>query len=257
MRKEGNDPQTTFQGISKMLKKIAVAIAGATTMGMSGFAASETVPSPIGDFDVSMTATLASDYIWRGQSQTAGKAAIQGSLDVAHESGLYAGIWASNVDDFAFPGNNGGADIEIDYYVGYGYSFTDDISADLQLAKYTYPEASSWNGYEIIPSISAYGFTLGYKYGVETGVHPTYTWVGYEYTLPYEITAFASYGYTDAKAGSDDYEDWAIGVGKTLLGLDVTLTYTDTDISSTNCEASYGKDDYCDSNLTVAVSKSF
>lgn len=240
-----------------MLKKLSLALSTTTLFTLSGVAAAETVDGPLGKFDVSMTATLASDYIWRGQSQTAGEAAIQGSLDVAHESGLYAGVWASNVDDEAFPGNTSGADIEVDYYVGYGYGFTDDVSVDLQLAKYTYPQASEWNGYEVIPSISAYGFTLGYKYGVETGVHPTYTWLGYEYELPYEVTAFASYGMTDSKAGGEDYKDWSIGMGKTIAGLDFSLTYTDTDIDGDVCEATYGKDDYCDSNLTVAVSKSF
>lgn len=242
-----------------MLKKIAVAIAGATTMGMSGFAASETVPSPIGDFDVSMTATLASDYIWRGQSQTAGKAAIQGSLDVAHESGLYAGIWASNVDDFAFPGNNGGADVEFDYYVGYGGSITDDISYDLSVFKYDYPEASVWNSYEFTPSVTLYGLTLGYKYAFDRddGEHPTYVFAAYEYELPYEITLFGSVGRTDQKAGADDYNDWALGVGKTFAGLDLAVTYTNTDISGEDCSAAYGKSDYCDSNVTASISKSF
>lgn len=240
-----------------MLKKIALAVAAFSTVSASGFAAAETFDSAAGQFDVSMTATMASDYIWRGQSQTAGHAAMQGSLDVSHESGLYAGIWASNVDDEAFPGNKSGADIEVDYYVGYGYSFTDDISADLQLAKYTYPQASVWNGYEVIPSISAYGFTLGYKYGVETGVHPTYTWAAYEYELPYEFTVSASWGLTDSKGGSDDYNDWSIGIGKTIFGLGVSLTYTETDIAEEDCEGAYGKDDYCDANFTVAVSKSF
>lgn len=239
-----------------MLKKLTLALS-TTLCTLSGIAAAETLDSPLGKFDVSMTATLASDYIWRGQSQTAGEAAIQGSLDVAHESGVYAGVWASNVDDAAFPGNTSGADIEVDYYVGYGYGFTDDISVDLQLAKYTYPQASAWNGYEVIPSITAYGFTLGHKYGVETGVHPTYTWVGYDYELPYEIILSASYGLTDQKAGGEDYNDWSVGVGKTVFGLGVSLTYTDTDIESEVCAATYGKDDYCDSNLTVAVSKSF
>lgn len=240
-----------------MLKKLTLALSTTTLCTLSGIAAAETIDGPLGKFDVSMTATLASDYIWRGQSQTAGEAAIQGSLDVAHESGVYAGVWASNVDDAAFPGNTSGADIEVDYYVGYGYGFTDDISVDLQLAKYTYPQASAWNGYEVIPSITAYGFTLGHKYGVETGVHPTYTWVGYDYELPYEITLSASYGMTDQKAGGEDYKDWSVGIGKTIFGLGVSLAYTDTDIDSEICAATYGKDDYCDSNLTVAVSKSF
>lgn len=243
-----------------MLKKIALAVSAFSAVSMSSLAAAESFDSAAGKFDVSMTATLASDYIWRGQSQTAGHGAIQGSLDVSHESGLYAGIWASNVDDFAFPSTDpdkGGADIEIDYYVGYGHSFTDDISVDLSLAKYTYPEANGWNGYEVIPSITAYGFTLGHKYGVETGVHPTYTWAGYEYELPYEVTISATYGVTDLKQGGDDYNDWSLGLSKTFVGLDVSLTYTDTNIAGDVCEATYGKDDYCDSNLTVAVSKSF
>lgn len=240
-----------------MLKKISLAVSAVSLFGFGTLAAAEEFDSALGKFDVSMTATLASDYIWRGQSQTAGEAAIQGSIDVAHESGLYAGIWASNVDGDAFPGNSKDASIEVDYYIGYSNSITDDISYDLQLGKYTYPGASEWNGYEIQPSISAYGFTLGYKYGVETGVHPTYTWIGYEYELPYEITAFASYGNTDQKDGSDDYSDWSVGLGKTFAGLDFTVTYTDTDIKASACEDSYGKKDYCDSNFTVAVSKSF
>ncbi|WP_454255822.1 TorF family putative porin [Pseudomonas sp. Marseille-Q8238] len=240
-----------------MLKKLTLAVSVASTLAFSGLAVSEPFKSPIGEFDVSMTATLASDYIWRGQSQTAGHGAIQGSLDVAHESGLYAGIWASNVDDLAFPGNKSGADIEVDYYIGYGHSFTDDISADISLAKYTYPEANGWNGYEVIPTISAYGFTLGYKYGVETGVHPSYTWVAYEYELPYEIGISASYGLTDQKAGGKDYNDWSVGLSKTFVGLGFSLTYTDTNISGETCEATYGDSDYCDSNVTLAVSKSF
>ena len=240
-----------------MLKKISLAVSAVSLFGFGSMAAAEEFDSALGKFDVSMTATLASDYIWRGQSQTAGKAAIQGSLDVAHESGLYAGIWASNVDDYAFPGNTGGADIEVDYYIGYGYSFTDDVSVDLQLAKYTYPEASAWNGYEIMPSVTAYGFTLGHKYSVESGVHPTYTWAGYEYELPYEVTVFATYGVTDSKEGSADYNDWSLGFSKTVVGLDMSVTYTDTNISSLTCADSYGKDDYCDSNVTFAVSKTF
>lgn len=244
-----------------MLKKIAVAIAAASTMGMSGFAVSETVQSPVGEFDVSMTATLATDYIWRGQSQTAGKGAVQASLDVAHESGAYAGIWASNVDgNFAFAGSNGsGADIEVDYYVGYGNSLTDAISYDLAVAKYDYPGASVWNYAEIMPSISAYGVTLGYKYGfdVDDGTHPTYTYVAYEYELPAEIGLFASLGRTDRKSGADDYNDWAIGVGKTLVGLDFSVTYTDTDLGDADCTSLYDDGDFCDSNVTLAVSKSF
>ncbi len=244
-----------------MLKKIAVAVVAASTTGISGLAVSETVQSPVGEFDVSMTATLATDYIWRGQSQTAGKGAVQGSLDIAHESGLYAGIWASNVDgNFAFAGNDGsGADVEFDYYLGYGNNITEDISYDVSVIKYEYPGASVWNYYEFMPSISAYGFTLGYKYAFETdsGENPTYTYLSYEYELPAGFGLLASVGRTDQKAGGDDYNDWAIGLGKTIAGLDFAVTYTDSDFGDAECVETYGKKGYCDSNVTLSVSKSF
>jgi uncharacterized protein (TIGR02001 family) len=239
-----------------MLKKLTLAISAASTFAFSGLAVSET----FGDFDVSMTSTLATDYIWRGQSQTDGSPAIQGSLDVAHSSGVYAGIWASNIDsNVAFPGNSGGADIEVDYYVGYGGSITDDISYDINVTKYAYDDASVWNSADIIPSISAYGATLGYKWNfdADSGKHSTYTWLSYEYELPYEIGISASWGVTDAKAGGDDYNDWSIGVSKTFVGLGWGLTYTDTDITDGDCEVTYGDSDNCDSNLTLSVSKSF
>src|SRR5690554_625819 len=58
----------------------------------------ESFDTAIGTIETSMNVTLATDYIWRGQSQTDGAGAIQGGLDIAHESGLYIGTWASNVD---------------------------------------------------------------------------------------------------------------------------------------------------------------
>ncbi len=37
---------------------------------------------------------VVSNYMWRGVTQTGDQAAVQGGLDVAHESGFYAGTWA-------------------------------------------------------------------------------------------------------------------------------------------------------------------
>jgi hypothetical protein len=41
---------------------------------------------------------LTTDYVWRGISQTQKAPAIQGGFDLAHDSGLYIGVWASNVN---------------------------------------------------------------------------------------------------------------------------------------------------------------
>ena len=61
---------------------------------------------------VSANVTFASDYVWRGMTQSDGPA-IQGGFDYAADSGFYAGIWGSNVNF------NDGAGSELDYYFGY------------------------------------------------------------------------------------------------------------------------------------------
>ena len=56
------------------------------------------------------SATLTSDYRYRGISQTDKDFAVQGGLTVSHTSGAYVGIWGSSVDDYIA----GGSDQEID-----------------------------------------------------------------------------------------------------------------------------------------------
>lgn len=50
-----------------------------------------------------------SHYMFRGVDQS-GVAAVQGGVDAVHGGGLYAGVWASNLDD---------GESEVDVYVGY------------------------------------------------------------------------------------------------------------------------------------------
>ena len=52
-------------------------------------------------FTINGTATVVTDYRFRGISQTDKNAAIQGSITVTHESGLYATVWGSSVSGYA------------------------------------------------------------------------------------------------------------------------------------------------------------
>jgi len=63
---------------------------------------------------VSANVSFASDYIWRGMTQSDGPA-VQGGFDYASEGGFYAGLWGSNVNF------NDGAGSELDLYFGYGF----------------------------------------------------------------------------------------------------------------------------------------
>lgn len=82
--------------------------------------------------EFSATTTLASDYVFRGISNTDGDPAIQGSMDYEHESGFYAGVWASNVKFRENAGEDAvdtvdEASIEIDYYAGFASEFDNGI----------------------------------------------------------------------------------------------------------------------------------
>lgn len=50
------------------------------------------------DFSLALDVGLFSDYWSRGISQTQGDPAVQGSATLIHSSGLYGGVWSSNVD---------------------------------------------------------------------------------------------------------------------------------------------------------------
>lgn len=77
---------------------------------------------------------LVSDYRSYGISQTEKGPALQVALDFAHDSGFYAGSWASNVDY----GKGDDTNIEWDFYAGVYRDLTDDFGLDLGYAWYSY-----------------------------------------------------------------------------------------------------------------------
>jgi len=65
-----------------------------------------------GAFDISATATIVSDYRFRGVSLSDRDPAVQGSVDVSI-GGFYAGVWMSSIARFA------DTNVEADLYAGY------------------------------------------------------------------------------------------------------------------------------------------
>ncbi len=112
--------------MKKSFLTIAVAAALSTT---SVTYAEEDVVS------ISGNVALSSNYIWRGQTQTNDEPALSGGFDLAHDSGLYLGVWGSNVD-FGTDDN-----MELDYYGGISGE-TGPVGYDLGYIAYKYPGGS-------------------------------------------------------------------------------------------------------------------
>lgn len=194
------------------------------------------------------TAALTSDYRYRGVTQTENDPAVQVGFALTHESGLYAGVWGSNV-------NFGGADphLELDPYVGYATElpFAGKPTLDVGLWYYGYPSASDINWLELYAK-------LGFKDVLTSGdsllgaVNYTNDFAGLDengwylnlaYSVPFADTGFggvASVGYTkvdidDAFNGKDNYVDWKVGVSydfKSIEGFSAELAAIGTNIDT-------------------------
>jgi uncharacterized protein (TIGR02001 family) len=94
---------------------------------------------------LSANIALATEYVFRGYSQTAEGPAVQGGFDVT--CGLfYAGVWASNLNwDAAF--NAEWANIEMDWYAGIKPK-TGRITWDLGVIYYSYPNSAKLTGFD-------------------------------------------------------------------------------------------------------------
>jgi uncharacterized protein (TIGR02001 family) len=85
---------------------------------------------------ISGSATITSDYRFRGVSQSDREMAVQGGITLTHESGVYVGTWASNLAGW---GTFGGANMELDLIGGYKTALSDRATLDVGLTWYVYP----------------------------------------------------------------------------------------------------------------------
>lgn len=84
-------------------------------------AAPAAAPTP--DYTLTGNLTIASDYRFRGVSQTLLGPTIQGGIDFTHNpTGIYLGNWNSNVSGVTYPNGNGA---EMDFYGGWRHSWGD------------------------------------------------------------------------------------------------------------------------------------
>ncbi|MCK9911090.1 TorF family putative porin, partial [Microbacteriaceae bacterium K1510] len=90
------------RSVVKLCGVAGIALVALTSAAAAGGSLKDE-PAPAREFTYSFSVTGTSDYIFRGQTQTDGNPAIQGSLNIGYGI-FYAGAWASSVD---FGGEDG------------------------------------------------------------------------------------------------------------------------------------------------------
>jgi uncharacterized protein (TIGR02001 family) len=130
---------------STIHKKIALAamtLVAATAFAQEAApaapAAAEAAPQNTLAFNVG----VASEYRYRGISQSRFDPALQGGVDFTHTSGFYVGAWASTIQWIKDAGTiakvNAKGPIELDLYGGYRGEVVKDLAFDVGYLRYQY-----------------------------------------------------------------------------------------------------------------------
>jgi len=183
---------------------ITTAVLGALAASSFVFAAEKETKS---DFTTSGSVGLFSQYIFRGLTQTDRDPALQGNFDINHTSGLYLGMWGSNV---SWPRDRYGA--------GQGEAstfYTSGGSLELDI----------YGGFKADLGKSGFGIDIGalqyYYPGSERGRSS-----GFAKTNTTEVYGALSYGWLQAKYSHVVSKDaWGWGKADGVSTVDARGTY--------------------------------
>jgi uncharacterized protein (TIGR02001 family) len=184
--------------------------------------------------DMTVELALASNYIFRGISQTENLPAMQGGFTYTFPVGLYASIWGSNV---RFVGSN--ASIELDTVAGWRRDFWKDYELDVHVDRYNYPGAQDLSYNELAASFNYKIFMLGMTYsGNAYGKHKTGTYYigGLNYDIPSkyalninDLSVRATFGHSSlSRSAGNSYNDYSAEITKKFGYYALTAQWTST-----------------------------
>jgi len=194
----------------------------------------------------SANVSMATDYIFRGLTQTGHEPAISGGFDYTHASGLYLGTWGSNVSWVSEGGYKTNSSMELDLYGGYRGSLPADIGYDVGVITFYYPGdkvagVATPDSTEVYASASWKFLTLKYSHAVSKNF---VGWVGpngektrnsnyLELNAAYDLgSGWGISGHVGHQKienlGVADYDDWKVGVSKDVGFGTFALAYSDT-----------------------------
>ncbi len=221
---------------------------------MLGVAVVAAAPVAASAVEVSGNVAIATDYVFRGYSQTDERGAIQGGFDVDFGNGFYVGTWASNV-------SLGTATSEMDFYGGYAFDVAEGVSLDLGVVQFIYPgEETAANYVEYVATVSVADFSAGLVYSSDYfgdgNGSATVLNLDYSTSVAEDVSVDVHLGMTttdeDGLVDDDDgYIDYMIGANYDVANVTLSLAYYGTDVD--NDDAAEGA---ADDRIVFSISKS-
>lgn len=165
--------------------------------------------------DVYGQLTVATDYLFRGASQTMSGPAIQAELGIEHGSGWYGYAWASNVRFTDGSAPDDGARVEIDLGTGYVMTLTERLTLEFGVTAYLFPATEPDVDYDYaewhstIRVDDGHRLTVGYSDNVfNSGVGATYYEIGTVRALTERLNLCLELGHYDLERAYDVSYRW-------------------------------------------------
>lgn len=228
------------------------------------------------------TFAFATDYSYRGISQTSRQVAVQPAVTyetaplISSEQATvtgYVGAWGSNV----YFGNTNSTFAEIDLIGGFRMkAMGDKLTADLGYIRYNYLGAPA----DLYYDFNEIGLVLGYDFGIAqlqgavryspnffaNSGNAWYKWAQLTVPLSFininENVAFKAFGtignqyvqrFVNYGIPWNNYWDWQIGLTATVWGVDLTVAYVDTNVNVNQCLGTQN----CAARAIFTISKTF
>lgn len=243
-------------------------IIGASALALASVSAPAFAEEAAGPVAISGTVGLTTDYRFRGVSQSNKDFALQGSLTVAHETGIYASFWGSSIDNMVV---NGRGNQEYDLTVGINKEIA-GFTLGGGATYYFYPNNNGGpsndfiepfvSASRVIGPVTAKG-TLNWApkqaaIGNASNLYGSFELSGQVPSTPVTLNAklggnfsklsFLSYG--------KRYMDWSIGATVPYKNVTFGVAYVDTNFKNAGAQT-FGNNTYAKAGVLGSITASF
>ncbi|MCA0392636.1 MAG: TorF family putative porin [Proteobacteria bacterium] len=216
-------------------RKIAIATLLSAGLLVAGSASAE----------VSGSATVVSDYLFRGITQTDEKPALQAGVTYTHDSGFYVGAWGSSISWLSDADPDVSSQVELDGFLGYAGAFGEsDFGYDVGVNYYWYPGSypagfNDADTAEVYVGLTYKFLSAKYWYAVtdlfgipdSDGSTNLDLSASHEFAPGWKGTAAVGKQWVKGVGGTGTYAFWKVGVDKSFdNGFGVGLSYNDNDL---------------------------
>ena len=237
-------------------------------IGIGALFALSSGPSFAEDAGFAVTATLTSNYVSRGITNSNNRPAVQGSVEYHIPAGLYVGAWASTIDFKDSPYNS---PAELDYDAGYRFGLG-GFSVDVGAVHYAYPSSNPNNRYNEYYAKVTRGISKALTVNAQVYYSPeffgkngtsTYAQVGMVGQLADWLTTDLNVGEQwvkniDATAGAGyPYTNWNAGLTATYKTLSFDGRLSGSGLSKAECLIAAGNVSWCGAALVGSVTLHF